>query len=109
MTMMIITMGMMLVIMTMDMMLMRFSVNDDRGTDNEIRVSNAVSDGYDDVNMDVGDMGSVKDEFMSFGTLGTLRAVVMSFWQWNSQGCYVIGLSVGASLSWTRCIAEMGR
>ena len=81
MTMMIITIGMMLMIKTMDMMLMRFSVNDDHGTDNEIRVSNAVSDGYDDVNMDIGDMGSVKDEFMLFETLGTLKAVVMSFWQ----------------------------
>ena len=100
-------------IMTMEMMLMtmamRFSVNDDRGTDIEVRVSNADIDGYDDDNKDVGDVGSVNDELMVFETLVTLMAVVMSFWQWNSQGCYVIGLSVGASLSWTRCIAEMGR
>ena len=42
-------MGMILMLLTMDMMLMRFSIKDDHGTDNEIRVSNAVSDGYDDV------------------------------------------------------------
>ena len=42
-------MGMILMLLTMDMMLISVGVRDDHGTDNEIRVNNAVSDGYDNV------------------------------------------------------------